>query len=81
MKKTEWYPRYIRPVRSGWYEVCGAFLHNKTGIDDNKDCTITFRYFDVDADKWIWQNPDKGLTDAAFGSQDKWRGLTEFWGF
>lgn len=75
MKFTHWYPRHINPVRKGWYEVKGDFLHNGTFIPTEKNET-TFRFWDEK--QWLWENPEaKGLHVSGFGSFDLWRGLTK----
>jgi len=77
MKKTPWFPRNKPPVRSGWYEVCGGFLDNGTGIDDGTYNNKTFRYYDVEKKVWKWIHPLNGFDVAGFSSGDKWRGLTD----
>lgn len=76
-KYTPWFRRDDSPVRTGWYEVRGGFLHNGTGKDDGKEITTTFRYYDCESKHWAWESPIRGFCIAAFGTQDEWRGLTK----
>jgi len=68
MKKTLWFPREIKPFRSGWYECLGTWAENKK---------IVMRFFDVEKQQWFWTSKAYGFHEAAFGSNDMWRGLTK----
>jgi hypothetical protein len=73
-KMTDWFPRDANPVRSGWYEVKGDFVQNKTGININHK--TTYRFFVVDLNTWFWEHPKYGFIRAGFNYLDQWRGLT-----
>jgi hypothetical protein len=65
MKKTEWFPAWLDPVRSGLYEVDRPAIANT-------DTLIWTEY------GWIY--PETSVFHgmyAAMGRGDKWRGLTE----
>ena len=68
MKKTEWFPACIKPVRVGEYEV-------------NRPCMPSERWAQCRM-FWNgnrWQYPDRGYTDfgTVHESGGEWRGLTE----
>ena len=67
-KKTNWFPRDIRPVRSGWYEC----LH--LGFVD-----AIFQYYCHPSRSW---RPNEFFfyplrTDIHYASPFMWRGLTK----
>lgn len=62
MKKTEWYPGEIKPVRKGWYEIHGFGL------------TRGIRFYWTGQ---IWKQYPSSHTRAVFFASDMWRGLTE----
>jgi len=64
MKKTEWYPVSINPVRWGRYEVRGSATFWKLST------RVFFR------GKW-YQLDRKNETRFGSHQRDKWRGLTQ----
>lgn len=69
MKKTEWYPPYIKPARIGWYEVKTRYPDSFVG---------KYRYFNGRGWRWDGDMGNIGSTryEAAFGDEhDRWRGL------
>jgi hypothetical protein len=68
MKKTEWFPAFVRPVRAGVYEV---FRPCRRG-------TKFFRCFML-WDGRTWRYVSGGYSDfgSSFEAGNKWRGLAK----
>ena len=63
MKRTEWYPAHIKPVRVGWYEI---------GSDYTQDVDMMFW------DGWLlWWERGPAVGCGPLVPGDKWRGLTK----
>jgi hypothetical protein len=64
VKRTEWFPAEMNPVREGWYEVSYRSSNESE-----------MRYYD--GSDWLIM-PDSSPGECCFGwIGDTWRGLTE----
>lgn len=71
MKKTEWFPADVKPVRFGIYE-CDRYIP----ADKDEPARRQRRFLEFDY--LGWRYPEHGLPAMMFVSQhDKWRGLAE----
>lgn len=76
MKKTEWYPSHVKPVREGVYEVLMQVIEDRLG---GQAIEQGFCYFGRGGWAVIKSTPEEAKARGLIlGSQHKaWRGLTE----
>jgi hypothetical protein len=72
MKKTEWYPPHIKPVREGWYERDYSNTHMKT----ETVFLDLWQQFSPGNGYWYVDEPPGQINDAYYENLP-WRGLTE----